>query len=136
MTMAAAMQSRTAEAPARSKASRITHVAIVSDPGEAEPVWRALEEPGHLSTPYQRFDLLSPWQRLVGSHEGARPFIVIAYDAERRPLLLLPLSLRQSHGVRTACFLAYCHYPLLTFLCKGRPQAEIRIFRFLDRFRE
>lgn len=109
MTMAAAMQSRTAEAPARSKASRIAHVDIIRDPGEAEPVWRALEEPGHLSTPYQRFDLLSPWQRLVGGQEGARPFIVIAYDAERRPLLLLPLSLRQSHGVRTACFMGGKH---------------------------
>ncbi|OAE97406.1 acyl-CoA acyltransferase [Bradyrhizobium centrolobii] len=109
MTMAAAMQSPTAEAPARSKASRIAHVDIISDLGKAEPVWRAFEEPGHLCTPYQRFDLLSAWQRLVGEREGARPFIVIAYDAERRPLLLLPLSLRQSHGVRTACFMGGKH---------------------------
>ncbi|TYO63893.1 GNAT family N-acetyltransferase [Bradyrhizobium hipponense] len=109
MTMAAAMQSRTAEAPVRSKANRIAHVDIVSDPGEAEPVWRALEEPSHLCTPYQRFDLLSPWLRLVGHHEGARPFIVIARDAEHRPLALLPLVLRQSHGVRTACFMGGKH---------------------------
>ena len=60
MTMAAAMQSRTAEAPARSKASRIAQVDIVTDLDQAEPVWRALEESGHLFTPYQRFDLLSP----------------------------------------------------------------------------
>ncbi|MGY4289536.1 CelD/BcsL family acetyltransferase involved in cellulose biosynthesis [Bradyrhizobium sp. LM2.7] len=109
MTMAAAMQSRTAEAPARSKASRIAHVDIVSDPGEAEPVWRALEDPDHLSTPYQRFDLLSPWLRLAGGHEGARPFIVIGRDAEHRPLALLPLVLRQSHGVRTASFMGGKH---------------------------
>ena len=109
MTMAAAMQSRTAETPARSKASRIAHVDIVTDLGAAEPVWRAFEEPGHLSTPYQQFDMLSPWQRLVGSHEGALPFIVIARDAEQRPLALLPLSLRQSHGVRTACFMGGKH---------------------------
>ncbi|MCK1712395.1 MULTISPECIES: GNAT family N-acetyltransferase [unclassified Bradyrhizobium] len=109
MTMAAAMQSRTAEAPARSKAGRIAHVDIVSDPGEAEPVWRALEDPDHLSTPYQRFDLLSPWLRLAGGHEGARPFIVIARDAEHRPLALLPLVLRQSHGVRTASFMGGKH---------------------------
>ncbi len=109
MTMAAAMQSRTAESPARSKASRIAHVDIVADLDRAEPVWRAFEEPGHLSTPYQRFDMLSPWQRLVGSHEGALPFIVIARDAEQKPLALLPLSLRQSHGVRTACFMGGKH---------------------------
>ncbi|MBB4359824.1 CelD/BcsL family acetyltransferase involved in cellulose biosynthesis [Bradyrhizobium sp. CIR18] len=109
MTMAAAMQSRTAEAPARSKASRIAHVDIVTDLGAAEAVWRAFEEPGHLFTPYQRFDLLSPWQRLVGEREGARPFVVIGRDADRKPVLLLPLSLRQSHGVRTAAFMGGKH---------------------------
>jgi len=109
MTMAAAMQSRTAEAPARSKASRIAHVEIVRELGEAEAVWRTFEEPGHLFTPYQRFDLLGPWQQQVAVHEGARPFIVIARDADRQPLLLLPLSLRQGHGVRTACFMGGKH---------------------------
>ncbi len=109
MTMAAAMQSRTAESPARSKASRIARVDVVTDLGEAEAVWRGFEEPGHLATPYQRFDLLSPWQRLVGSHEGARPFIVIARNAEQTPLALLPLALRRGHGVRTACFMGGKH---------------------------
>ncbi|SDI83732.1 Acetyltransferase involved in cellulose biosynthesis, CelD/BcsL family [Bradyrhizobium sp. Rc2d] len=109
MTMAAAMQSRTAEAPARSKTSRIAQVDIVTDLGEAEAAWRAFEESGHLFTPYQRFDLLAPWQQLVGECEGARAFIVIARDAEHRPLLLLPLSLRQSHGVHTACFMGGKH---------------------------
>ena len=37
------------------------------------------------------------------------PFIVIAYDAERRPLLLLPLALSHEHGVRTACFMGGKH---------------------------
>ncbi|QOZ52906.1 GNAT family N-acetyltransferase [Bradyrhizobium sp. CCBAU 53338] len=109
MTMAAAVQSRTAESPARSKASRIGHVDVVRDLAEAEAAWRALEEPGHLSTPYQRFDFLASWQRSVGEREGARPFIVIARDAEARPLALLPLALRQSHGVRTACFMGGKH---------------------------
>ncbi|MDA9436373.1 GNAT family N-acetyltransferase [Bradyrhizobium sp. CCBAU 51627] len=109
MTMAAAMQSRTAESPARSKASRIAQVDIVRDLTEAEPIWRAFEEPGHLFTPYQRFDLLGSWQRSVGEREGARPFVVIARDAERRPLALLPLALRLGHGVRTACFMGGKH---------------------------
>src|SRR5262245_33636371 len=109
MTMAAAMQSRTADAPARSKASRIADVEVVGDLSAAEPAWRALEDTGHFFTPYQRFDLLSPWQRLVGAQEGASPFIVIARDAERRPLLVLPLSSRQSHGVTVACFMGGTH---------------------------
>lgn len=107
--MAAAMQSRTAESPARSKASRIVHVDVVTDLDEAEAAWRAFEEPGHLFTPYQRFDLLGSWQRSVGQREGARPFIVIARDAEHKPLVLLPLALRQGHGVRTACFMGGKH---------------------------
>ncbi len=109
MTMAAAMQSRTAETPARSKASRIADIDVVSDLDQAEPVWRALEDAGRLSTPYQRFDLLGAWQRLVGDQEGATAFIVIARDAERRPLFVLPLCTRQSHGVTVACFMGGKH---------------------------
>ncbi|UGX97636.1 GNAT family N-acetyltransferase [Bradyrhizobium barranii subsp. barranii] len=127
MTMAAAMQSRTAESPARSKASRIAHVDIVTDLAEAETVWRAFEESGHLFTPYQRFDLLSPWQRLVGCHEGASPFIVIARDAERQPLLLLPLSLRQGHGVRAACFMGGKHTTFNMGLWNAEFAAEVAI---------
>src|SRR4051794_7390826 len=127
MTMAAAMQSRTAELPARSKAGRIAHVDIVTDLGAAEAAWRAFEQPGHLFTPYQRFDLLSPWQRLVGEHERARPFIVVARDAEHQPLLLLPLSLRQNHGVRTACFMGGKHTTFNMGLWNAEFAAQVTI---------
>jgi CelD/BcsL family acetyltransferase involved in cellulose biosynthesis len=109
MTMAAAIESRTAEARASSKASRIASVDILGDLGQAETIWRGLEDQQQLSTPYQRFDFLNPWQRQVGAREGLLPFIVIAYDAERRPLLLLPLALRHQYGVRTACFMGGKH---------------------------
>ena len=109
MTMAAAIESRTAEAQAWCKASRIAGVDILHDLGQAETIWRGLESPQQFSTPYQRFDFLSPWQRQVGERQNLLPFIVIAYDAERRPLLLLPLALRHEHGVRTACFMGGKH---------------------------
>jgi CelD/BcsL family acetyltransferase involved in cellulose biosynthesis len=109
MTMAAVIESRTAEAPAWSRASRIAGVDILSDLSQAETIWRGLESQQQFSTPYQRFDFLSPWQRQVGERESLLPFIVIAYDAERRPLLLLPLALRHEHGVRTACFMGGKH---------------------------
>jgi CelD/BcsL family acetyltransferase involved in cellulose biosynthesis len=109
MSMAAAIESRTAAALAWSKSSRIADVDIVRDPGKAEAIWRALEDPQQFSTPYQRFDFLEPWQRQVGARAGLSPLIVIAYDAERRPLLLLPLTLRHQHGVRTACFMGGKH---------------------------
>jgi CelD/BcsL family acetyltransferase involved in cellulose biosynthesis len=107
MTMAAAIESRTAEAKAWSRSSRIASVDIVHDLGQAETVWRGLE--GQFSTPYQRFDFLGPWQRQVGARERRSPFIVIAHDAERRPLLLLPLTLRRQQGIRTACFMGGKH---------------------------
>jgi CelD/BcsL family acetyltransferase involved in cellulose biosynthesis len=109
MTMAAAMESRTAESPAWSKASRVAAIEILGDLDKAEPIWRSLEDQRHFCTPYQRFDFLSAWQRQVGEREGLHPFIVIAYDADRRPLLLLPLVLGQEHGVRTACFMGGKH---------------------------
>jgi CelD/BcsL family acetyltransferase involved in cellulose biosynthesis len=109
MGMAAAIESRTADAPARSNARRITGIEIVHDLGAAEAIWRGLEQPQHFSTPFQRFDFLSRWQLQVGTREGARPLIVIAHDAEHRPLLLLPLALRRVHGVRIGCFLGGKH---------------------------
>jgi CelD/BcsL family acetyltransferase involved in cellulose biosynthesis len=109
MTMAAAIESRTAKAPAWSRASRIASVDILSDLSQAETTWRGLEDAQPFATPYQRFDFLSAWQRQVGERESLLPFIVVAYDAERRPLLLLPLALKHKHGVRTACFMGGKH---------------------------
>jgi CelD/BcsL family acetyltransferase involved in cellulose biosynthesis len=109
MTMAAAIESRTADAPAWSKTSRIASVDFLDDFGRAETIWRNLEDQQHFSTPYQRFDFLRPWQLLVGPREGLRPFIVVAYDRDRRPLLLLPLALGQAHGIRIACFMGGKH---------------------------
>ncbi|MGC2779890.1 MAG: GNAT family N-acetyltransferase [Bradyrhizobium sp.] len=109
MTMAAVIESRTAQAPARSLPSGIARVDILSDLAAAEPVWRALEAPEHVSTPYQRFDLLSAWQRDVGAREHTTPFIGVGRDAEQRPLVLLPLTLRHAFGVRIATFMGGKH---------------------------
>ena len=109
MTMAAAIDSRTAPAPVRSQAERIARVDILSDLAAAEPIWRALEVSGQFCTPYQRFDLLAAWQRHAGAREGAKPFIVTAVDAEQRPLLVLPLTLKRRHGVRVAHFMGGKH---------------------------
>src|SRR3984893_13167956 len=109
MSMAAAIESRTAEASVWPRTTRIARVDVLHTLAQAETIWRGLENQPHFSTPYQRFDFLSLWQRQVGEREGLLPFIVIGYDAERRPLLLLPLALRHKHGVRTACFMGGKH---------------------------
>ena len=102
MTMAAAIEGRTAEAQGMVEPIRIASVDIFHDLGAAEAIWRA-SKIRHVSyTPYQRFDFLAAWQRQVGERESLSPFIVVAYDGERRPLLLLPLRhenrARHSHA--------------------------------------
>jgi CelD/BcsL family acetyltransferase involved in cellulose biosynthesis len=109
MTMAAAIESRTAEAPRYLRTSRIARVDIFHDLGQVAPMWRGLEDQQHLSTPFQRFDFLTSWQHQVGQREKLQPFIVVAYDGEYRPLMLLPLALRHRHGIRTACFMGGKH---------------------------
>jgi CelD/BcsL family acetyltransferase involved in cellulose biosynthesis len=109
MTMAAAIESRTAQATDWSKPSRIASVDIVADLGRAETIWRDLEQRQAFHTPYQRFDFLAAWQRQVGEREGLRPFIVTATDAEQRPLLLLPLALGRKYGVNVAYFMGGKH---------------------------
>ena len=109
MTVAAAIESRTAESQARSRPSRIAVVDILYHLDAVEKIWRSLEDSRQFYTPYQRFDFLGNWQRQVGAHEGFQPFIIVAYDSERRPLLLLPLGLKTQHGVRTASFMGGKH---------------------------
>jgi len=109
MTLAAAIEARTADAPARSKASRIVGVDLLFDLAAAEPIWRGFEAGQHVATPYQRFDFLKPWLREVGATEHAEPCIAVAWDGERRPLLLLPLARRIRHGIRTLSFMGGKH---------------------------
>ncbi|MFB9267818.1 GNAT family N-acetyltransferase [Bradyrhizobium erythrophlei] len=109
MTMAAAIESQTADARAWSKASRIAGVDIFHDLAAAETVWRGFETSKQFYTPYQRFDFVAAWQRQVGEREGLRPFIVVGHDSERRPLMLLPLAIESRLGARCASFMGGKH---------------------------
>jgi CelD/BcsL family acetyltransferase involved in cellulose biosynthesis len=108
MTMAAVIETR-AGTQARPDSSRIAGVELLSDLSEAESVWRGLEQSSQFCTPYQRFDFLEAWQRRVGEREGIRPFIIVAYDKDHQPLLLLPLGVKRETGVRVARFLGGKH---------------------------
>src|SRR5438034_4658682 len=109
MTMAAVSESQVAGTLTRSSVSPIVRVKILHDMGEAEATWRKLEYPPQFATPYQRFDFQAAWQKHVGGHEGLRPFIVIAYDVEHQPLLLVPLAVACENGMRIAKFLGGKH---------------------------
>jgi CelD/BcsL family acetyltransferase involved in cellulose biosynthesis len=106
MSMAVAIDS-TAEAPP--SASRIERLHIINSLAEAEPIWRDLEARSAALTPYQRFDFLAAWQRNIGRQQILRPLIVVAYDAQRRPVLLLPLAIEQRNAVRIASFMGGKH---------------------------
>ncbi|MBR0872407.1 GNAT family N-acetyltransferase [Bradyrhizobium tropiciagri] len=109
MVMAAAIEGQTAGARTWSNAIRIAGVDIFHDLAAAEAIWRGFETPGHSFTPYQRFDFLAAWQRQVGERDGLRPFIVVAHDSERRPLLLLPLAIESRLGAQCATFMGGKH---------------------------
>jgi CelD/BcsL family acetyltransferase involved in cellulose biosynthesis len=109
MTMAAAIENRTADATNWSKAARIASIDVISDLAGSEAIWRGLEDARQSCTPFQRFDFVQAWQRNVGTHEGLTPFIVIAYDKDHRPLMLLPLALKHVYGARCASFMGGKH---------------------------
>jgi CelD/BcsL family acetyltransferase involved in cellulose biosynthesis len=109
MTIAAAIERQGARPQTHTDAIGVASIEIVGDMRAAEATWRKVEIGDHLLTPFQRFDFLAAWQEHVGAGERFTPFIVIAYDAQRRPLLLLPLGTRQEHGVCVARFLGGKH---------------------------
>lgn len=105
MTMVAAFQS----ADSRSGTSRIARVDVMRSMAAAEPVWRTLEAGSTLATPYQTFEFLDAWQATVGVHDGATPFIVVAYDIHGRPVVLMPLAVSRESGVQVARFMGGKH---------------------------
>jgi CelD/BcsL family acetyltransferase involved in cellulose biosynthesis len=108
MSLAATIPSRGA-ADDISADSRIAEVAVHTSMAAAEPDWRALEQSGALMTPYQRLAFQAAWHRHVGAIEGATPFIVVAYNRAREPLMLLPLALRREIGVGVARYFGGKH---------------------------
>jgi CelD/BcsL family acetyltransferase involved in cellulose biosynthesis len=109
MTMAAAIESRRADAPAWSKSSRIAKVDLFTDLDQAESVWRSFENQQNIFTPYQRFDFLRHWLRRMGMREGVHPLVVAAYDQDHLPLVLFPLALNERNGIRITRFMGGKH---------------------------
>ena len=87
----------------------IASVEIFNDMAAAEPHWRTLEHGRPLTTPYQRFDLLSLWQQHIGAASGVTPMIVVAFDAIGAPLFLWPFGSRKLAGLRVVEFLGGKH---------------------------
>jgi len=109
MAMAAELHDSDMNSAAHPVTSRIARVAVIRDMAAAEVSWRAFEGSDFLFTPYQRFELLDAWQRSIGKHEGAVPFVVVAYDVNSQPLVLLPLVSSRENGAKMARFMGGKH---------------------------
>lgn len=109
MVLAAALLGPNQRSQVDAGPSRIARVDVIRSMADAESRWRAFEGSDYLYTPYQRFELLNAWQQTIGRHEGVAPFIVIACDADNRPLLLLPLVIDRVNGAKTARFMGGKH---------------------------
>ncbi len=86
----------------------IARVEVFSDIAAAEAVWRSLERDA-ITTPYQRFDFLAPWQHHVGARLGVRPFLVAGFDRKGLPAFLWPLGLENKGPLRIVRFLGGKH---------------------------
>jgi len=108
MTMAARSKAQKPAQATRSGASRIARVEILHDMREAETICR-LEYPPQIRHALPAFRFLAAWLRHVGEQESLRSFIVVAYDADDQPLMLLPLAVAHENGMRSPGFSAAKH---------------------------
>ena len=88
---------------------QIARVQIFDACNSVEPVWRHLERNGAIKTPYQSFDLLSSWQRHIGSKTGVTPFIVAGFDSAGEAAFLWPLGRASAGPVNILSFLGGKH---------------------------
>ena len=104
MSMAAVIGDEAARTVAAPRSGLIARVEILESFRAVERDWRALEMSGQTATPYQGFDLVNAWQDHVGARLGMTPLAIVAYDPEKRPIMVLPLVKRSLGPFRVACF--------------------------------
>lgn len=85
----AAEQPRPASAEAR--AGAVVRVEAHDAPWPALRAWREIEAFA-TGTAYQTIGFVLPWYETIGRASGAQPLIVVGYDAQDRPAVLLPLA--------------------------------------------
>ena len=110
MTMAAAIEDRTADANAWSRASRIAERRYRSRPrAPPRPSGAASKARRHRSRRISASISSTAWQHQRRRARGPCSLHRHRLRRERRPLLLLPLALRHAYGVRCASFMGGKH---------------------------
>lgn len=92
------MRASSREARITERSSAVAHV----DWEALEPLWRALEARGGVS-PYQRFDFVAPWLRIVAARRDLKP-LVVEIRIDGRTAMLLPLEITVFGIARIARF--------------------------------
>ena len=100
----AAKPLRAASSPAQTHGVHLARVEIFASFCAASSLWTAIVSQGWLATPFQDFRFLRSWFDNLGRREGASPLVVVGYDAEHRPVVLLPFVLQRCHGANVARF--------------------------------
>jgi CelD/BcsL family acetyltransferase involved in cellulose biosynthesis len=109
MNIAARLSSHVYQLDAGSyRSGSIARIEVFSDLEAVEPVWRSLEHEA-VTTPYQRFDFVAPWQRHIGEREGVKPFVVAGFDSRDVPSFLWPFGEWKKGPLRVVQFLGGKH---------------------------
>ncbi len=86
----------------------VSRVAVFGNVAQASRDWAALEAESPASA-YQTRGFAVPWLEHMSVVDGARPMIVVAYDAADRPLLLAPFVVRRRGPLRVALYAGAKH---------------------------
>ncbi len=106
MNYAAPTSAANAFAPQRERADGavVARIEVFDDLAAAEPLWRQLERAGPLVTPYQRFEWVEHWFRLIGRPGGTAPLIVVGTDQDGAPSVIFPFVRADGPQARIARF--------------------------------
>lgn len=69
-----------------------------------EAIWRQFEKTADCFA-FQTFDFLETWYEHIGSRDDLEVLIAVAWDANAKPLMILPLGIETSRGIRTLAWL-------------------------------
>ncbi len=88
--------------------ARVARIETFERPWPALRAWREIEAFA-AGTAYQTLGFVLPWYEHLASVSGASPLVVVAYDAQDRPALVLPLAIIKRGPARLAMFVGGKH---------------------------
>ena len=94
----------------------VAQVSVFNDLAQVAGAWHRLQRASGVA-PYGTFQLTHAWLQTIGIAKAVEPVIVVAEDAQGRPLALLPLGVERHAGLRWAKFLGGTEFNGHVVLC-------------------